>query len=707
MIENVNEVHCKKIKTKGMDYRVHFNDKNADLNVIEEYERTQEMIEKLLEDVTGGAKENDRVRFVLRTPQLNTPISLPFLPVSHLTPERVYAQIERVVQSNQDFVLDDSVIVDIVHVDMPLGSGSIKRHHVNLFDHLKSKKSIVTIRNSDDMCLARALIVAIAKIEKDPKYWLIQDSRSALQKKKAKELHEKAEVPLGQCGIPEVKKFQEDLMAYEINIVSAEHGNIIIHPHTPSKIHEKRIYLYLHNKHYDVINSMPAFFSRSHFCHTCRKAYQSNLEHLCPAMCRLCRSFDCSLEYPVFCEDCNRTSKSQACYDQHKKPIGRGSSVCDGIKKCLQCGRSVQTRQLSKHLCQKVHCKTCKIDVDDCDHHVCYIQKEKVQEDNEETEGTGYKQLFFFDYEARQEDAGVHKVNLCIVHNEAGDEWIFEGEDMNTEFCKWLFTTQNKNCTFLAHNFQGYDGYFIQKFLNKNAMEYNIILRGAKILSLSVPMFNIRFINSLNFIPMALAKFPSTFGIEELSKGYFPHLFNRRENQEYVGPIPCEAYYNTNGMKEKDRTAFLKWHKEQRRANYVFNFREEIIKYCRSDVDILRCCMEFRELFESITNIDPFEKSLTIASACHRVFRTNFLSEDTIAVFQSHEQLKVKQSNTAMKWLSYVYKKEGIHIQHVQNGGEKRVGLTHWMGTIPRRTKHLSFRDVFGMGVESVMLAKQ
>ena len=177
------------------------------------------------------------------------------------------------------------------------------------------------------------------------------------------------------------------------------------------------------------------------------------------------------------------------------------------------------------------------------DNHVCYIRREKNQQDNNEIEGNGYDQLFFFDYEARQ-DAGVHEVDLCIVHNEAGDEWIFEGENTNNDFCRWIFTTQHKNCTFIAHNFQGYDGYFTQRYLNENGIKYDIILRGAKILSLSMPMFNIRFIDSLNFIPMALAKFPGTFGIDEISKGYFPHLFNRRENQEYVGPIPCEAYYN-------------------------------------------------------------------------------------------------------------------------------------------------------------------
>jgi hypothetical protein len=49
---------------------------------------------------------------------------------------------------------------------------------------------------------------------------------------------------------------------------------------------------------------------------------------------------------------------------------------------------------------------------------------------------------------------------------------------------------------------------------------------------------------------------------------------------------------------------------------HEFDFQGEILRYCRSDVDILRrCCLEFRELFSQITDVDPFASCLTIASA--------------------------------------------------------------------------------------------
>ena len=223
-----------------------------------------------------------------------------------------------------------------------------------------------------------------------------------------------------------------------------------------------------------------------------------------------------------------------------------------------------------------------------------------------------------------------------------------------------------------AHSFQGNDSYFILQYLREQDVKYEVIMRGIKTLNLKVPMFGIKFIDSLNFIPMRLANFPKTFGIEELAKGYFPHLFNKKENENYVWPIPPTPYYNPNGMSPKDRETFLVW--SQNESNYVFNFNEEIISYCRSDVDILRrCCLESRELFHSVTNIDLFH-TLTIASACHEVYGTNYLLKDTIAIIsQLGYSSKSKHFCFALKWLSYTAEKEEIDIEHARNGCEKRV----------------------------------
>ena len=671
VIESVKKTKSKKFRMTATDHTIRFNNVVSDLDLIESYERTQEIFERLLNDVTEGMDERDQVRFVLRSTQLDTPISMPFMPVLQLTPERVFSQIERVIQSNRDFRLNDTVTVDIIHVEAPQGSGRSKRTTLNIREHLHKKGSVVTIKNNDNLCLARALVVAVAKIENAPNYrTLIHPKNSGTQEKKARELHTVANVPLGPCGIPEVEMFQKYLTNYEINIVSGNHDNSIIYPPKPSTNNNVTpIYLYLHDNHYDVITSMPGFLSEHYFCHTCRQTYSNKLNHLCPGMCKSCRSYDCVVNDPLGCNECNRWFKSKACYDRHKERVDGARSICQGIKKCEKCGKSVEVRKLNPkgHVCGK-KCSACGVVLNEKNEHKCYIQK------TEQSEESQYSELLFFDFECKQE-TGKHEPNLCIVHNEAGDEWLFQGSDTTKDFCEWLLTKEHQDCIVVAHNFQGYDGYFIQNFLNKNAIKYEVILRGAKILSMTISMFNMKFVDSLNFIPMSLSKFPKTFGMTELCKGYFPHLFNKEENQNYIGPIPPVAYYSPNTMKPEAREAFLAWHNEQVKSDYIFDFEKEIIKYCRSDVDILRkCCMEFREMLREITGIDPFEKCLTIASTCHEVYRTNFLKKDTVAVFQHDRQLKMRQSNMAVKWLSYEMERNDIHIQHVRNGGEKRVG---------------------------------
>ena len=388
--------------------------------------------------------------------------------------------------------------------------------------------------------------------------------------------------------------------------------------------------------------------------------------------------------------------KSRACYTHHKEPLPGGRSVCQTIRKCEKCGKATDVRKLkpNAHICGK-KCLTCGIILKEEDgEHKCYIQK------TEQPEESQYNHLLFFDFESTQEH-GIHHPNLCVVHDKVGEVGLFQGKDTVKEFCEWLLTKEHQDCIVVAHNFQGYDGYFIAKYLIKNAIKYEFILRGAKILSMTIPMFNIKFIDSLNFIPMSLAKFPKTFGETELCKGYFPHLFNKEENWNYVGPIPCQNDYGVNFMKPEERKAFIAWHKEQVESNYLFDFQKEIVKYCRSDVDIMRkCCLLFREMLRDETGIDPFGKSLTIASYCHEVYRTNFLKEDTIAIFPHDRQLKTKQSNMAVKWLSYVMEKEDIHIQHVRNGGEKRVGLYSLDGYCEETHTAYEFQGCFWHGKE-------
>ena len=228
-------------------------------------------------------------------------------------------------------------------------------------------------------------------------------------------------------------------------------------------------------------------------------------------------------------------------------------------------------------------------------------------------------------------------------------------------------------------------------------------MRGAKVLSLTVDMFNIRFIDSLNFFPMRLANLPKTFGIEELKKGHFPHFFNKKENENYVGPIPPASYYNPDGMNPKDREAFMTWHASMKESSHVFNFQEEILAYCRSDVDILRqCCLEFRELFHDVTDIDPF-RTLTIASACHLVYRTNYLPKDTIAIIppMGYTQRTTSRCLPINGCRTRPKRGKSAFITRV-TAARNVLGPICSTGTIKKHTPHTKFTAVSGTGVRDV-----
>ena len=687
-IKPIREHHSQKFNMTAKNYGVHFNNVLDDVDLLESRKRTYGIFDHLIKDVTEGMNPNDQVRFVLSSKQLQTPITIPFCSLEELTTEKVLSHVEKVVQSNEEFRLNNTVNIDVIRVEMPQGSGRRRRNILNIRDYLKKKKSVIPINNKDNLCLARALAVSIARIEKDPRYNYIKDSRWPLQRERAFDLHEAANVPLGPCGLNEVELFQQHLVNYQIIVVSGDNNNSIIYPLQPpaNPDPEKSIYLYYHAHHFDVITSLPGFLNRNYFCRTCHKPYDHTTDHLCKDQCRSCRGFGCVYEdNGITCNECDRLFKNQACYDRHKQqPInGGGRTVCEAIRKCSKCKQSMDVRKISGHECVDKKCPTCKIERNPEDlNHKCYMQQLEPKEES------SYNHLLFFDFECTQEH-GIHEVNLCVVYDEEKEVGVFQGKNAVKDFCNWLLTPEHQDCIVMAHNFQGYDSYPIIKFLSENAIGKNVIYNGAKCVTLTTgpeqkPPFEIKikFIDSLNFIPMALAKFPKTFAQPELCKGYFPHFFNKDENQDYVGPIPCQDDYGVNFMKPEAREAFMTWHQEQVENNYVFDFRHEILKYCRSDVDILaKCCLLYREMLKEVTamgddetGIDPFDKAMTIAGYCMQVYRTKFLEKDTIALLPQHQELKRKQSHEALQWLSYTAEKEEIRIQHARNGGEKRVG---------------------------------
>ena len=70
----------------------------------------------------------------------------------------------------------------------------------------------------------------------------------------------------------------------------------------------------------------------------------------------------------------------------------------------------------------------------------------------------------FFDIKAMQ-DTKTHVTNLVVAETKEDDRPVrFKGETCMTDFLQWLDTPtaeDTRDVTVIAHNFQGYDGYFV------------------------------------------------------------------------------------------------------------------------------------------------------------------------------------------------------------------------------------------------------
>ena len=722
-IQAMDEHFMPKFRTSSTRYRVTFKDLNV-RNLPNIMKILQKLFTSIIRDLTEFMNSSDLVRFSVQCPQLDFPINLPFMRLGQLTADRFLSEVERVLQSYEEFVLDESLDIDIIHVSLPKGGTQKKCKYVDLERMMKDKRCFIRIVNDDDLCCARALVTAKALLDNDERWNSIRQGRK-VQGKLAEDLHRLAGVPFRRCNIEDIKQFQSVLPDYQIHVLSKESFNAIIFQGPEA---DKKIYLYHHDDHYDVITKMAAFFNKNFFCTKCNRGYDRKEKHACNNICHCCRRIhDDSTEEWTFCSDCNRYFKNAECFNLHKTTTLPGRNTCSTYYVCKTCSQTVNTKMHRRpHECGEKYCTVCKDYVDQ--EHRCYMQPEIKEDESSKLEDDNFtkpKAYIFFDFECTQDEVfqcqkgyvkreeskvcinckqsrcGTHRhiPNLCIAHkvceicmnqdvnedshcsNCGKNERIFRGQNTRDDFCKWLFSEDNTGVTVFCHNFKGYDSYPVMSYLYENAILPSVIMSGSKFMSIDVPHCKIRFLDSMNFIPMALEKMPKTFGISELAKGYFPHLYNTFANQGTCIPyLPDLSYYNPDGMKPEKRNAFLQWYKENQ--NTIFDLQKELLKYCRSDVDILRrCCLRFQRIFIEMTEkddkpgIDPFEKCITIASACQLVFRRNFLQENTVGIIPTHGyNPEQKHSVKALSWIKYLSHKNGVKIQHARNGGEKTIG---------------------------------
>lgn len=110
----------------------------------------------------------------------------------------------------------------------------------------------------------------------------------------------------------------------------------------------------------------------------------------------------------------------------------------------------------------------------------------------------------------------------------------------------------------MAYNARWFDGYFVVQA--RREIQSRDIWSETKIKN--------KIIDSFNFLPMACVT--QTFGIEEIAKGYFPHMFSTSNNSSYNGTWPATYFYSPSSMKPHAYYKFMHWYLQQIGIYYNF-----------------------------------------------------------------------------------------------------------------------------------------
>ena len=511
-------------------------------------------------------------------------------------------------------------------------------------------------------------------------------TKHSIQKTTALKYMEKAMISPDSVGLLEHIPKYEDALNVSINVISARGGNKRVY--TSSKVSDCNIFLYhlqspeYTQGHFAVITKITGLLNRSYYCNKCDKGFNNKKSHKCSVWCNICGRSECLEEEKIgekiVCGVCNAFCRSKSCLKTHSEVREKSqTSMCDKLLFCPKCYVSLhhyRTKKypITRHTCGEAFCNNCrKMYIPEEEKHRCYMRSIPSQK---QTHPKG-RRFIFYDFESMLMSDNTHVPNLVIAKSVCdvcgvddstkcercgsrctlcekwdgkndtfinvpcsgcGDrEVVFRGMDTVNLFCKWLFTRQHNNMVVIAHNARSYDNYFLYRYLIENSIVPEVIFNGCKIMYCRIGAnMNIKMLDSLNFLPMALAKLPKSFGLHELKKGYFPHLYNTEViygvvDKMHLQTLPPKHFYDMDNMSPSKRDDFLQWYEENEMKG--FNMQKELEEYCRSDVDILlKACWSFRNLYMKATgpenSIDPFDY-ITIASLCMGTFRSKFIPE--------------------------------------------------------------------------------
>ena len=696
----INEIQTTKNKLRRYQFykqfRIDHNLSNFN-NLYSALIGINKLIEELYDPILKQHNLEDIISSNIYSKSLGYNIFIPPVKIKNFNSEHFINSIDLVIQSNNKFIFDKYLEITIAVTKNISGSGKAPSSKTN---RAQRKTSIVEIKGNK-ACAFKAIAVCKFYIDNKNKPKISKEYIHI--KRNVYDLQSKLALDIAtQCGLQynkpvtfnELLCIQNHFKNYQLMVINGNNKKEILFKGTTDA--KNKIYIEHYNDHYNSIVNIKGYMGSKYYCDTCHIGYSCKHKHICPTGCKKCYSTTkceiSSSNFEIVCEKCSRDFLNQECYNNHKT-----NGLCEVIKKCVICERTY--KKWINHKCNKYLCLDCSDEYTDQPHR-CYIKPKNIMKLM--TEDNKFKIMVAFDIESTQEEE-FHVPNLLIAKITCPKCWDYQKLD-RSEYCdicgeyfqifwgydcikkfndliiyKLAEKAENNEGSVLvfAHNSRGYDGHFILKDLWKRDFEKQptVIFNGKKILKISLA--NISFIDSLSLFLCPLSQLPKAFNLpNSMKKGVFPHLFNKKKNFEYIGKIPDIEYFEIDYMKVPEAENIKKWHQQCISSNFIFNFKKELIEYCKNDVDILLKSMKvFQKLFSDTTGIDPLTRCFTLASIGLETFKSKFLKENTLAQtprFSEYRLLK-NHSKEGDIWLDWVSKENNIYITREYKIGTKVV----------------------------------
>ena len=654
-----------------------------------------------------------------------------------------FDMIQRLMQSDKTLLFQSwTFLFQVFHV--PRGGGG-RRMYVYHDDQLPAKKSVVCIREDGTDCLWRALVVcqayhrmtlAIQAAGCDSRaikkaratYRRVARASSQEQTQRARAMRDVTNTSTG--SFQELETLARHCRAH-ITVIN-RHVKRLVEYQTSTRQERglegndedmgdpwPTFYLLrrsIGSSHYDAINSITGFFACAYYCDRCNVRYNTRYQHQCRDLpvCPWCRGEVTDHTEPrvppLQCRHCHRAFDDENCYTRHFAWVCGHSWYCD------QCHRTYPyQRRKTEHVCHERRCRHCQVwHIPGA--HRCYVQPKPsrvaLRDDR----------VRFFDFESDivHPTSPYHVPNFAVATTDGHtvDVYHQDGASVIDQFCRAEFCEARRGTTFVAHNAKGYDAQFIKAWCAQQRVAFDYVPNGHKIMELRLPALKIRIIDSANFVPVPLSRFPAMFGLPAMRKGVYPYEFNQQQYWTYCGPLPALAWFLPGGRRaslpyrpgeeretadaeeekgsrvarpqddewqlQKQRHDIIRWYHERVRTHNVWNNRQELEAYAINDVKILALGMlEFRRHFMEATppvstttmatmatggaaadesvvprGVDPLAYN-TIASACMAAYRHAFLAPDCIAYQPTYVSLEEYEGAL---WYAYMEQQHGTTI---------------------------------------------